>query len=180
MTIALKPQTDSLTKSLKSQTDSLTKSLKSQTDSLTKSLKSQTDGLTEALKSQKDTIDSIKAELDKAEQAQNSVRLVTKTEESLNKGGLLNTKRSWRSLFLKKYYNLSKYLGTDSSFKMVLIGQACTLKVSPSVPIKLKRLVSHTGTLKEKKDYTVKNDSIITFIDPRIGRMDILAVVERQ
>ena len=171
--------TDTLTKYLKGiQPDIITQALKDQTDSLTKTLKDQTDSLTKTLKSQKNTIDMIKKELDKTNKEldkANSVRLLTNTEESLNKGGFLNTKRSWGSLFLKKYYNLSKYFSVADSFETVPIGQAHTLG-----PFKLKRLVSHTGTLKEKKDYTVKSDSIITFINPLLGRMDILAVVERQ
>jgi len=52
--------------------------------------------------------------------------------------------------------------------------------VGGSGPLMLKALVSHIGTLKKNKDYTVKNDSIITFINSLLGRMDILAVVERE
>ncbi|MDE2954209.1 MAG: hypothetical protein OXR71_06770, partial [Gemmatimonadota bacterium] len=171
--------TDTLAKYLKGiQPNTITEALKDQTDSLTKTLKDQTDSLTKALKSQKDTIDIIKKELNKTNKEldkANSVRLLIGTEQKLKDERFLNTKRSWRWLFLKKYYNLSS---VADSFEMVPIGQAHTLG-----SFKLKRLVSHTGTLKENQDYTVKTDSnttSITFINPLLGRMDILAVVERR
>ncbi len=165
--------------------DSLVKTVADRTldDQTVNALNNKIDQVSGDLKSQKATIETIKDELDKAKKAQNSVRLLTDFEDSLKSKGFLNTDRSIRWLWLKKYYNLSKYLGTDSSsVKMVPIGQAYTLKVQDSLSVKLKRLVSHLGTLKKDKDYTmVENDSTtITFINPLLGRMDILAVVKRQ
>ncbi len=141
------------------------------------SIKQELNNAKQAQDSVKQELDNAKQELQEFKQAQNSVRLLTDFEDSLKSKGFLNTDRSIRWLWLKKSHNLSEYLGS-SLFKMIPIGKAETLKVSPSVPIKLKRLVSHTGTLKKKKDYTVKSDSIITFINPLLGRMDVVAVVK--
>ena len=73
---------ESIKRALKSQTDNLTKALKSQTDNLTKAMETQIASLTEDLKSQKSIINSIKAELDKAKKAQNSVPLLVGSEDS--------------------------------------------------------------------------------------------------
>ena len=168
-------------KALNDKIAQLSENLKFQKDSLATALNSQKVSLTTTIESQKATIDSIKDELDKAKKAQNSVRLLIGSEDSLKKGGFLNTDRPFPYLWAKS--NLSKKLSAKDT--LVTIGEPFPLESAPqelvggSGPLKLTALVSHTGSLKENKDYTVKNDSIITFINPLLGRMHILAVVER-
>ena len=157
---------------------------------IVKALESQIGSLTTTLKSQETTIDSIKEELDKAEKAQNSVRLLVGTEQNLIAYCFLITKN--RFIF-KKSYRLSQKLSADTSLVAILpIDSSFALESAPkkliggSGSIKLKRLVSHTGTLENNKDY-VKNDgttskidsTFITFTNPFLGGMHILAVVER-
>ena len=135
------------------------------------------------LESQRDDIDKIKQKLE----AQNSVRLLIGSEDSLEIKDFL--KKS--GLPLLKSYNLSKKLSDDDPLViMVSIGDSLILESRPQKlkliggfgQLDLKRLVSHLGTLKKDKDYTmVENDSTtITFINPLLGRMDVLAVVERR
>ena len=191
----MESQTESLTKAekrLEGQFQELSKNIsdtiKFQTDSLTTILESQTDSLTTVLESQTDTIDAIKDELDEAKKAQNSVRLLIGSEDSLTTEGFLNADRSFPRLWAKSY-NLSKNLSDYGSLDTIAIGQSFTIAearhklIKGSGQLDLKRIVSHTGTLKEKEDYTVKIDSTttsITFINPLLGGMHILAVVERR
>ena len=156
-----------------------------------KSQKATTRRIKNELESQKATTEKIRQKLDKARQAQNSVRLLVGTEQNLIAYGFLITKN--RFIF-RKSYRLSKKLSADTSLVAIApIDSSFAIESAPkkliggSGQLVLKRLVSHTGTLENNKDY-VKNDgttskidsTFITFTNPFLGGMDILAVVERR
>ena len=191
-------------KALNDKIAQLSENLKFQKDSLATALNSQKVSLTTTIESQKVTIDSIKDELDKAEQAQNSVRLLIGTEQKLKDERFLNTDRPffppWR-----KSYGLSKKLSSDDSLvpikhtgepltlqvdgsgrlKLTLVSiehleNPLILQVGGSGKLKLKELVYHSGKLKKDKyEKKEENEKItITFTNEFLKGMDILAVVE--
>ena len=136
--------------------------------------------LSKKLKSQKATINSIKEDLDEAKQAQNSVRLLIGSEDSLTNKGFLETSGF---LWLKSYRLVKELSAKDT---LVTIGEPFPLEsasqelVDGSGPLVLESLVSHSGKLKKHEYEIVKKDSTFITFKSFLGGMHILAVVKRE
>ena len=130
----------------------------------------------------------IRDSLAKEKKAQNSVCLLIGTEDTLKTKNLLNTDRSWSSLFLKKSYRLLKKLSAEDSSVTISIRDSLTIESSPKLvkgsgSLVLKELVDHNGKLKKYQYEKIEKNGhtkTIIFTDPFLGGMHILAVVERK
>ena len=114
-------------------------------------------------------------------QAQNSVRLLIGTEETLKQKKLLETSGF---LWLKSY-RLVKDLSADTSLVVIVpIDSSFALESAPqelvggSGSLVLEALVFHRGKLKEHEYEIAKKDSTFITFKSFLGGRDILAVVE--
>jgi len=139
-------------------------------------------GARSSIQRQNDQIRRLEGQLTQAQgeveglrQAQVSVRLVVGTEKQLEEMGYLESSRPLSRIGRKTYKLIKKIDETDSSARLVPIGQTLTLNRKP------KLLIDRFGQLDEGKDYrqTKEGGQVqITFTNELMGGTDVLVMAE--